>query len=580
MGNVRMNRALGQLNSLLDQQGEADGPLLELFLQHQDEAAFESLVLRHGPMVLGVCRRVLRNPHDAEDAFQATFLVLVRKAASIRPRSRVGNWLYGVAYRTALEAKRAIAKRKAKEEKVAGTQIKPEEDKRDQLSILDQELAGLPDHYREVIVLCDLEGGGRKEAAQRLGCPEGTIASRLARARALLAKRLGRHGLKFSGIGLAPCSIPPVLLSSTVKSAGLIASGRVLGSVVSAEIALLIERTLKTMLITKLKSMTAILLLIAVFGAGSGWLYSQRSAAEQPNEKDVVLAQNEDPEQMRKEILQLKARVASLEATLAAMSKGREEVLFQGKPASHWIKALKDRDPRYRKEAIEALGCIAEVDRTMIPYLVEALQDKEVVVNAAFLALESLGKEAVPYLVQTLKTTTQTHRLVILTTLRSIGADADAAVPALTELLAGRDEPERVMAASVLASIGPKAMQAVPSLINLLKEKEGMGRYIAAETLGEIGPEAKAAVPDLIELLKETELTSMKVDTRLKRFFDATYTVTPAKPAAVALGRIGPGAKAALPALNEVFKQLKSKSDQEAVIHAMFKIDPAAFPKE
>ena len=143
--------------------GASDGQLLEAFLTQRDEAAFEALLRRHGPMVLGVCRRMLRNSHDAEDAYQATFLVLVRKASTIRPRDLVGNWLYGVAHQTALQARRAVARRRAKEVQVA---VMPDTDavRHDQwpdVPLLDQELSRLPDIYRAVLVLCEVEGRTR-----------------------------------------------------------------------------------------------------------------------------------------------------------------------------------------------------------------------------------------------------------------------------------------------------------------------------------------------------------------------------------------------------------------------------------
>ena len=127
---------------------------------------------RHGPLVLGVCRRVLRDAHGAEDAFQATFLVLVRRAASVVPREAVGNWLYGVAYRTALEARRAAARRRARERQVHDMPhptARPQEIGRELRPLLDEELSRLPDKYRSAVVLCDLEGRTRKEAARQLG---------------------------------------------------------------------------------------------------------------------------------------------------------------------------------------------------------------------------------------------------------------------------------------------------------------------------------------------------------------------------------------------------------------------------
>ncbi|MBV8430290.1 MAG: sigma-70 family RNA polymerase sigma factor, partial [Solirubrobacterales bacterium] len=173
--------------------GLPDRELHRRFQDQQDQAAFQALLRRHGPMVLGVCRRVLGDRHEAEDAFQATFLVLVRKAASVVPRDMVGNWLYGVARQTALKARATTARRRAREKQVtAMPEPAPErrESRHDLQPLLDEELSRLPDKYRAVIVLCDLEGKTRKEVARQLGWPEGTVAGRLARARAVLAKRL------------------------------------------------------------------------------------------------------------------------------------------------------------------------------------------------------------------------------------------------------------------------------------------------------------------------------------------------------------------------------------------------------
>ena len=265
---------------LRDGAGLTDGQLLEDFISRRDEAALAALVRRHGPMVWGVCRRVLRNHHDAEDAFQATFLVLVRKAASIASREMVANWLYGVAHQTALKARATAAKRRARERQVTEMPepaVAEQDLWHDLQPLLDQELSRLPDKYRVVIVLCDLEGKTRKEAARQLGVPEGTVASRLARARAMLAKRLARHGLAVSGGALAAvlsqnvasAGVPTSVVSSTIKAASLVAAGQAAAGMISAKVAALTEGVLKAMLLTKLKIATVVLL-VAVAAAGSG----------------------------------------------------------------------------------------------------------------------------------------------------------------------------------------------------------------------------------------------------------------------------------------------------------------------
>lgn len=185
--------------------GLSDAQLLDAYLSQRDEAALAALVRRHGPMVWGVCRRVLHGHHDAEDAFQATFLVFIRKAASITSRELLANWLYGVAHRAALKARHAAARRNMREKQVHSMPepafVEPSLCN-DVQPILDQELSQLPPKYRVTIVLCDLEGRTRKETAQQLRLPEGTVASRLARARAMLARRLARHGLGMGSVGL------------------------------------------------------------------------------------------------------------------------------------------------------------------------------------------------------------------------------------------------------------------------------------------------------------------------------------------------------------------------------------------
>ena len=177
---------------------QTDGQLLELFISGGHERAFEALVRRHGPMVLSVCRRILGNIHDAEDAFQATFVVLARRATSVLPPDLVGNWLYGVAYRVATKARTASARRRARERSAAQA-CRPAVTKPSERSgagpFLDECLQGLSEKYRTPIVLCHLEGRSRQEAARLLRVSPGTLSSRLARGRKLLAKRLSRRGL-------------------------------------------------------------------------------------------------------------------------------------------------------------------------------------------------------------------------------------------------------------------------------------------------------------------------------------------------------------------------------------------------
>jgi RNA polymerase sigma factor (sigma-70 family) len=285
-----------------DGAGLSDGQLLEHFIERRDEAAFETLVRRHGPMVLGVCRRLLRNYHDADDAFQATFLVLVRKAASVAPREMVGNWLYGVAYQTALKGRAVAAKRRARERQVTEMPEPPSGPRRDVQQttwqelqwVLDQELSRLPNKYRIPFVLCDLEGKSYKEAARQLGWPEGTLSVRLARARQMLAKRLTRQGISITGAALATvlsekaasASVPPSMISSTIKAAGLLAAGQVAAAgVVSGEVAALTKGVLKAMLLSKVKTAMAVILTMSLVGLGGGAVSYYALAGEETGSK-------------------------------------------------------------------------------------------------------------------------------------------------------------------------------------------------------------------------------------------------------------------------------------------------------
>jgi RNA polymerase sigma factor (sigma-70 family) len=290
---TQMNKVIQHLRRTVLRQdgcGLTDGQLLECFVSRRETAALETLVQRHAPMVWNVCRRMLHNHHDAEDAFQATFLVLVRKAASIKPRDMVGNWLYGVAHLTAMKARATTAKRRARERQVVDMPEPAETERdwgRDLYPILDQQLSRLPDKYRVAIVLCDLEGKTRKEAARHLGCPEGTLAARLARGRGMLAKRLAANGLAVSGgmlAGLlseqaASAGVPASVMASTMKAVTLVAAGQTTTGVISANAVALLEGVLKTMLLNKLKVGTILLLMVAVVAGGMVGLSRQTQAA-------------------------------------------------------------------------------------------------------------------------------------------------------------------------------------------------------------------------------------------------------------------------------------------------------------
>jgi RNA polymerase sigma factor (sigma-70 family) len=279
-----------------------DAELLERFVTDHEEAAFEALVQRHGPMVLGVCRHLLLDTNDAEDAFQATFLVLVRKAASIQRRAQLASWLYGVAYRTALRARQNTARRHAREKQGAemiAEEPSPEEVGRELRPALHDELNRLPEKYRVPVVLCYLQGKTNEEAARQLAWPIGTVKGRLTRAREMLRKRLTRRGLVLSTVGFASllaqsqasAALPPALVSGTVKAATLIAAGQAAtAGVVSAHVAALTKGVLHTMFMTKLTIVSAILLTVSLIGTGGGLLTYHALPAQAGEAKNAARA--------------------------------------------------------------------------------------------------------------------------------------------------------------------------------------------------------------------------------------------------------------------------------------------------
>jgi RNA polymerase sigma factor (sigma-70 family) len=336
---ARMNRLLQHLRTTLpepDGGGPIDGQLLDSYIAHRDEASFAALVRRHGPMVWGVCRRLLSVHQDAEDAFQATFLVLVRKATAVVPRSMVGNWLHGVAHHTALKARAMTARRSVREGQVIDMPDRETtlaDSWSDLQPVLDQELTRLPERYRAVVLLCDLEGKTRKEAARQLGVPEGTVAGWLSRARAMLAKRLGRRGVLLSGGSLAamlveygaPANVPAAVAASTIQAATLFAAGHVAAGVISTPVVALTEGVLKTMLLKKLKIALVVLLATGIVGTGVTGLAFQASAGDDPKAKPPVEKKAgkliAEPTGADADLRQLKAEIEKLRAEVDSLKK-------------------------------------------------------------------------------------------------------------------------------------------------------------------------------------------------------------------------------------------------------------------
>ena len=286
-----------------------DRELVRAFAATRDEAAFAEIVRRHGPMVLAVCRRVLTDAPEADDAFQAVFLVLARRAGAVGRPERLGGWLHGVAVRCARRARSAAAGRRAKEHPMSDVAAPAASDPlwADARPVLDEEIGQLPEKLRAALVLCELEGLGRAEAAERLGVPEGTLSSRLARAKEALRSRLVRRGLALSlvGVGMiltqsrasAAVPVPPPLFDAAVGlAAGVPAAG---AGVVSAAAAGLAQTEMTAMLVKKL--VVAVAVAVGVLGsAGLGWYgWSAVRADDKAAKTDKDKAAKSDKDQLQ-----------------------------------------------------------------------------------------------------------------------------------------------------------------------------------------------------------------------------------------------------------------------------------------
>lgn len=284
--------------------GLTDGQLLALFMARADrkasEAAFAGLMARHGAMVLGVCRRALSDPDDVADAFQATFLVLVRKAETVRVEDSLGRWLYGVSRRVSVRAKMAAARRSAREVGELEFVAAPASDEaRDDLRVvMDEEIGRLPERYRAAVVLCDLGGLGHDEAARQMGCPVGTVKSRLSRAREKLRSRLIRRGIAPAAVamsgGAASAAPPAALMEASVKAAMQYAAGPAEVVAASAAVINLTEGVLKAMFMNKLRMVAVTVMASLALATGVGVVAQQAAGPAPQGEPNGARAEKGD----------------------------------------------------------------------------------------------------------------------------------------------------------------------------------------------------------------------------------------------------------------------------------------------
>ena len=344
--------------------GMTDRELLDRFLARRDEgaeAAFAALVARHGPLVWSVCRSISSEAHAAEDAFQATFLILVRKASSIRRRETLGPWLYGVARRVAVRAK--VASRRQRQHEERGAEMKatsqPILTPQEEVEALHEEIGRLPERYRAAVVLCHLEGCTHAEAARVLKCPKGTVNVRVSRARELLRDRLARRGVAFStalaGAVLvgetATAAMPIGLAETTIKAAMQVAAGKsVTAGAVSAAVSQLTQGVLTTMTLTKVTVAAALVLTagsvssgIALLAMGLGRAAANGGPAQDPvAEKEAARPEGRWKER-EQNINNLKMIALAMHNVAASTNETRfaaAAIRKDGKPLLSWRVAI------------------------------------------------------------------------------------------------------------------------------------------------------------------------------------------------------------------------------------------------
>jgi RNA polymerase sigma factor (sigma-70 family) len=526
-----------------------DAQMIESFVARGDETAFEGLVQRYGPMVLGVCRRVLRHAQDAEDAFQATFLVLVRKAGAVQRGEAVGNWLYGVAYRTAMQARARNARRRHKEGEarpMLPAEPPDEAAGRPEIqALLDRELSRLPEKYRAPLILCDLLGKTKRQAAQELCCPEGTVSSRLARGRLLLRKRLLRCGpglASGAGVVVAPTlgeAVPMPLCKATVKAAALVAAGNAAAGALAPAVTELTEGVLKSMLLTKLKIVLGCVLVIAV--AIVAGIMVQGSGAGEAGQNPGTTGK------------------PPIAAGGTEKSPERERLRYDGKDFYTWRETLlSELKPSLRVEAIKALnefgsrGYADETAAALIrvvldyPFEPENSEDEDVIA-AAHGGLLRIGPKWIDVFAKELESSSASHRRRVVQALGkmlfrygyngervvSLKPDTAPLLPLLLRATKDADPAVRADALTRLIYTNSSVKAVTAAMSEALKDKDASVREAAAHALGNHWKETKEIVPPLVEVLKDS---SAKV--RLAAIFR--------------LGTVGPRAKEALPALQKL----------------------------
>jgi RNA polymerase sigma factor (sigma-70 family) len=571
--------------------GLSDTELLERFAAVRDPAAFEVLVWRHGPMVFGLCRRVLGNHHDAEDALQATFLALARQAGSISKRGSLTSWLCKVAYRVALRARNQSAKHAADalpvEEVPAHARPEPALAAELRLAV-DEELQRLPEKYGSALVLCYWSGFTNREIASLLGCPLGTVSTRLARGRALLRSRLARRGVTLTAAGLASwfgepaaAALPPASVQATVgRRPCSLPQARTRRQVLSRKVSWhWAQGVLQMTTFTKLTAVAVVLLVLAGIGAGAAWLAPTSSAEAQGKAPPAAPSGNaqaaEPPAQPKKEALR-----------------------YGGKTFDDWHTVLTtDLKPEVRAEAVKALSAFGTsgyakpaataIVGLMREYHVKAGDtDDQRVVQAALLGISKIGAEALPVLVEELHKGNANGRRFALQTLPTLEPTSKAIVLAVADRLKDNDQDIRHSALDCLRQIDSHGFS-VAALAEILVNDAGL-REPVVKLLGEFGDQAKPAVAQLVKSVKDDPEIRGPALEALRKIDPDVPTVMPALVAALAdkdrnvrieainyLGNLGPAAKDAVQPLITAWKTADD-SERFSIADVFGNMGPAA----
>ncbi len=598
------------------QGGLSDADLLDRFASRRDEAAFEVLVWRYGPMVLGLGRRMLRSPQDADDVLQATFLALVRQAARVRGDS-LGAWLHKVAYRVALQVRVQRRKHVALPlEDTNGAEASDSLQENEIRLFLDEELQRLPRKYRTPLVLSYLQGLTNREIAAELRCPVGTIFTRLARGRELLRTRLTRRGVTLPAsavtaamIAAAPATVISADLAKTTIQGAMAFAGGV--TTVAPHVAALTKGVLQMMWLSRLKVAAAVLALVLVAGSGAGLLAFRAPAQEREAQPGQV----------------------ERNAPLAQESKRpvREALRYNGKSFDEWrTLLLTELSPKMRIEGFKALtafgrngygkeaaGAIVE----LMEGFADAYEEQQVRFEA-YNAMTQIGDEARSVILNELKSGKARGKAFAAFCLGGMAGNMQDAIPKLEELIRERDPQVRQEAIKALGEIDGQATT-FAGVVGAIKDQDTQVRLTAVRTLnrfaGKHKKEAIAALQEVAIKDKEVEVRSgaqqalrnlqikpseilpvfqaaLKEENPVLRLDALRYLVQSSSDAAQivpnlivalksaqkgeeqrlivqTLGNIGPAAKDAIPALTELLKDREPSGLRDHIIQAIQKIN-------